>query len=236
MPKIERVHANFKLAYNKVDSNHKKDFPVAFIDDLVNISMRKYVEYVYKTFESIQQKTDMLQVLVKTENVTLPAPSMVGKWFKYEIPLSDLSNTYGHLLRSHYEDASCACLYNVDIVQEDDINILLNNPYKQPNDQWRRILGNISDSTLVIYTETAKATLSITYIKEPTKVFFGGYNTLEFIRGDLSSPQSSTAPIDPEIPDLYLDTLVDIMVAEVSGNLGDNNQYNLRKEKISQIV
>ena len=39
---IERLHQEFKFRWNKVNSNHKKDFPSAFIDDAFNKATDDY--------------------------------------------------------------------------------------------------------------------------------------------------------------------------------------------------
>ena len=32
---IKRMHSEIKLRYNKLNSNHKKDFPTAYLDDFI---------------------------------------------------------------------------------------------------------------------------------------------------------------------------------------------------------
>ena len=44
MCNVKRLHILFKQKYNKLDSNHNKDFPSAFIDDFLYEAALDYVD------------------------------------------------------------------------------------------------------------------------------------------------------------------------------------------------
>jgi len=70
---IERLHQEIKFRWNKLNSNHKKDLPGAYLDDALNKATDDFIEIFYSGnnskeykfgFEVIQQRIDMLQTLV----------------------------------------------------------------------------------------------------------------------------------------------------------------------------
>lgn len=80
---IERLHQEIKFRWNKMNSNHKKDFFPELLDDAINKTIEDYVEIFYSGanpkhynfgFEVNQQMIDMLRTLVVPEK-TYPALS-----------------------------------------------------------------------------------------------------------------------------------------------------------------
>lgn len=110
---IDRIHQEIKFRWNKINSNHKKDFPSAFIDDAVNKSIDDFVEIFYSGnnskeykfgFEVTQQRTDMLQSLIVPEttyNATLVSTN------RYTVNLLTFSPKYRHFLRAYVNPVEC---------------------------------------------------------------------------------------------------------------------------------
>lgn len=247
MCSIKYLHKEFKLRYNAIDSNHKKDFPTAFIDDFFNSALFSYVEMFstgnnikkYKMgFEVTQQRVDMLSTLV------VPSEKLIPNDFneelnRYEFKLNDLSEDYFHLIRA-YTINECG-LINIKPEQHDDLNIILNDYYKKPSKKWKRLISTIkrsSDqdgSSIYVYTngEFNLDGIYIEYIKCPRNVFFGGYNTIDCDNGGYCSTDN---PVDPDIPSKYCNLLVDMAVQEAASTLYDINQINIKENKINSII
>lgn len=241
---IDRIHHEFKFRWNKVNSNHKKDFPSAFIDDAVNKATDDYIETFYSGnnskeykfgFETTQQRIDMLQTLVVPETsyvVTLISPG------RYRVNLVTLDPTYRHFLRAYVNPIECPSKrIPVSIVRINDLDTKLMDTNTQPSLLWNRCLGTFKNNTLELYTKDYTInSIKIEYLKNPTKVFFGGYDTLEFINGDANAYQSSDPKVTSDLPEQFHDLLVDMTVQYISHTLEDNNKVNLIKKQILDKV
>lgn len=245
---VQRIHHEFKLHYNKLNSNHKRDFPAAYIDDLINRAQLEYVD-IFATgtnakkfkigFEVTQQRTEMLSPLVITSKQSIPvyidSESNFYDVFEYLLPLD-----YHYYVRGTIK-TNCGT-FTIDPKQHDDIGTLLTGYHTRPSLQWLRFpslfakTSNADGKSVYIYmpNDVPIQEFSITYIKKPTKVFIGGYNTLEYISGDSSAYNTSTGVVNSELPEDYLHVLVDIMVDIVSRILQDGASVQLMQDKLIQ--
>lgn len=243
MINIKKVHTKFKFDYNKLDSNHKQDFVPAYIDLIINSAVLEFVQVIYSGnsgkmnkygFEVTQNRIDMLsELVINDEPKRTPSELRTGV---FEYPLRWLNEDYLHHIRS-YIDTDCGPI-NLKIVQHDDMNRILNDEFQRPNRGWKRIPANFARSSsgegrsLYIYTNDLfdVSDVQFEYIKKPNKVFFGNYDTIEYCSGDLNFPNKETDPINLDLPEEYLDYIVDIAVKNVSLNLDDYNQFMKRYE------
>jgi len=242
---IARMHHEYKLRYNRLNSNHKKDFPPAMIDDILNEAQNIYIELFYGGnsikknklgFETTQQRIDMLSTLVVKPSEPIYPQNVEGN--VYEFDLSKCTK-YRHAVRA-YVNSNCG-LVNVQLIQHDDLNLVLNDAFRGPSRKWRRLVGafgsnsfNPSQPSLYVYSEDDFVIegLFLEYIREPRRVFFGGYDSLEFLRGDTGAYNKNSNPVDTELPFAYHTVLVDIAVRETSRILEDAQRYQLKDEKI----
>ncbi len=109
----DRIRHEIKLRWNKINSNHKKDFPDAYLDDIVNDTINDYIEIFYSGnnskkyklgFEVTQQRIDMLSTLVvpfKSAATTLVSPTI------YKLELSSLDPQYKHFVRARVIAPEC---------------------------------------------------------------------------------------------------------------------------------
>jgi hypothetical protein len=242
---IQRMHHEIKLRFNKLNSNHKADLTPAMIDDLINDAQHSYIEMFYSGnnlkkyklgFEVTQQRIDMLSNLVEKPTTPLTSPLIHNN--RYEFSL-DIAPKYKHLVRA-YAKTNCG-LVNVTPIRHNDLNTILTDVQRGPSKLWRRLICATGTSTvdpenssLYVYSEPGFIVdeVFIEYIREPRKVFFGGYDTLEYIHGDTDAPMNTDNPINSELADQYHTVLVDIVVQELSRILEDVNRFQLRQEKI----
>lgn len=251
---IKRRHLQWKQKFNKLDSNHRKDFTPMEIDDSLNEAQLLFVEAVYSGkqiqgfpfgFEVSQQRTDILSNLV-VSSVEQPALlSAVSSGNMYEYDLNDLKYKYLHAIRIYISNGECPP-FQVQLVQHDDLNKYLTSTNWKPSSRWKRALATINknstsstNSSLIVYTDLVNPEIQVEYLRLPKNVFFGGYDTLEY--WDCSQTpgancsqyySSSSTPQDFEFPDWVNNMIVDIAVLETYRNLLDQQGLQLFKDKI----
>lgn len=255
---INRLQHEFRLRSNKLDSNHKRDLPKAFIDDLLNDAYFYLIEVLYSGnnykqyklgFEYTQQRIDMLSPLVVKQPEQLcfgwNTSDLDNNIYEYYLD-SDVGNLkydYLHFLRA-YVNTSCGII-NVKPEQIDDLNLILNDSVRKPSKKWRRLVASFGKSShddvkssLFVYSngEIDLNTLCIEYLRCPERLFVGGYDTLEFLSGDTNAPNKTSNPISPELADKYCNLIVDVAVQEFERIMGDPNAFQLRKNKLDTLL
>ncbi len=230
---IERLHLEIKTRYNKLNSNHKKDFPPAILDDAINKAQDDYLEIFYSGnntkeyklgFEVTQQRMDMLKSLVTRQSPTLSLISTN----QYSVDLSTLTPKYKHFLRAKLKQDNCPSL--LEIVRLNDLDFKLDDANVKPSKLWNRAIGCFSNNKLIIYTDGVATNLELEYLKVPRNVFIGGYNTLEYTAGDLTAYNSASPKVTSELD--HHDLLVDMTVQYLSRVIEDNSKFQLQKELI----
>lgn len=242
MCNIKRQHASFKRYCNAIDSNHNKDYPVAFIDDFLHTAHLDFIEMNYAGnnfknykigFEVTQQRVDMLNHLLITQRQIKPIDqNKEFGFYVYEFNLGSETLPYFHLIRSNVFIKSCNKYLNVEIVRHNDLNSLLKDNYRKPNYIWNRILGTVKSATtalskhsLYIYSDVEIDSLDIVYLKVPKKPFFGGYDTLEY-SNNADGYSKTDDPVDMEVSnDHYCDVVADMAAQIALGIVGNYQTY-----------
>lgn len=241
------MHAEIKLRYNKLNSNHKNDLPTAFIDDFINDAQDEFLHICYSGnnfkryklgFEFTQQRIDMLSSLVPPEeNVAVT----LFKTGIYKVDLGALSQPYRHVIRL-YATTSCGKIECIS-VRHNDLDPNLRSENTKPSLVWRRCLfveSSETDGSPALYLHTGGEFIitgvTISYIKEPRKVYYGGYNTLEFTLGDTSAPNTGDPAISSEFPLISHSTIVEIAVQLIARSLEDTQGIQITEDKINRII
>jgi len=247
---IEKMHVEFPILYNKVNSNHKKTFSAAEIDLFINRGIREYEEIFwsgenrkgYKLgFEVTQQRTDMLATLV-VSNEPLLAPTNFNSTLKYyEFDLSGLSKPYAHFITAKVKITDCDDFFTVNIDRTQNLYRTLEDVDKAPSKLWQRAIGQIKGSSdpnteysLYVYTngEFEIDGLYIEYLKEPAEVALGTYTDVP----TLANPSPGIKPqVNCDLPSQYHDLVLDIAVQEATRIIVDVDGFNLRKTRITEI-
>ena len=247
---IERLHQEIKFRWNKINSNHKKDFPAAYLDDAINKVTQDYIEIFYSGnnskeykfgFEVTQQRIDMLQTLVARDLTTggmLSYPAVLITTDEYKVDLSSFDPKYRHFLRANVIPLECTSkVIPVTITRLNDLDTKLQDSNTQPSLTWRRCLGSIKNNNIVLYTKNYSIdSVKIEYLREPVKVFSGGYNSLEFLNGDTSAYQALSSTVTSDLPEQYHDLLADMVVQYMSVVLEDSNKFQLQEKQVLNKV
>ena len=239
---IERIHQEINFRWNKLNSNHKKGFPAAYLDDAINKASEDYVEIFYSGnnskqykfgFEVTQQRIDLLQSLIVPETaytVTTINPE------QFSLDLSTLEPKYRHFLRAYIIPTECPDkIIPVTITRLNDLDVKLVDHNTQPSLLWNRCLGSIKANSLRLYTKGyAVQNCYLEYLADPVKVFSGGYDSLEFIHGDAFAYRSSSPKVTSNLSNH--DILIDMTVQYIAATLEDVNKFQLQEKQILNKV
>lgn len=228
---IAKQHSEFKLRANKVDSNHYEDILPSQIDSFLNNAALFICNHYGELFEfgKSQFSKDMFgSLLVKyPDQPGLNPSATVGQQHEYE--LSGLKYKYLHLDRAYVQSDNI--VVPVALMRNDE-QMKFNDRFQKPSFKWKRLLGNIGKSStkeaasLYVYSDVSldEKELRVEYVKVPKPVFFGGYNSIEYLdckkrkTGGFTTEdcnqfyKKEDTPVNSDLPESYHDIQVDIAV------------------------
>lgn len=228
---IAKQHKEFKIRANKVDSNHYTDLLPnqidSFLDQAAIFICNHYGELM--EFNKTQFNKDLFGTLL----VSYPDQPSLTLYRKdgnqYEYKLSSLKYPYLHLDRAYVK---CEHLIIPIGMISGDEQHKLNDPYTGPSFKWKRLLGKIGKSSntettsLYVFSDVdlQGKDVRVDYVKYPRKVFFGYYDSTEYIdclkRASLNIPvedcsiyyKKTDSPVNSDLPESYRDLQVDVAV------------------------
>lgn len=233
---ITEMQYDFRFKVDKVDSLSQEDFTVAEIDWLLNEAQNVLVKQRYGTtnakrqgFESTQKRIDDLRNLViKAPDQPDIVPSLLDTGV-YEIPLDDLKYPYWFMISARASiNEQCDKWVKLTYVQHDDLNMALEDPFSKPSAyELLYNFGKASDSTsgaMYIYPGSNEIfSVRLEYIKQPSKMNFGGYPYIDGV----TYPQSSC-----ELSEHIHSEIVDVAVEIASGIIQHPEYVQLKQAKL----
>lgn len=234
---INELHYSFKIKADKVDSLKTRNLLPAEIDWILNESIQQFIDNKYGDFENTQDLIDQLSSLtIKSPTTYQPGVTVsIVEPGIYELKLDDLEYPYLHLVRLRAKCSKEGCIdkvINGREVTHDEINKVLLSSFEGPSYTWLNLpflfgKSSTNGSSIYLYTNDDFTIEEVypEYLKLPTKVFFGGYNSLDgqYISSD---PQVTT-----DLPEGFHRRIVDIAVAETYRNFNSEN-FQLKYQKI----
>ena len=252
---IAKQHKEFKIRLNKVDSNHDIDFKPNQIDSFLDNAAIFMIEHYgeLKPFTKSQFSKDLFSTLLVKypDQPELIPTSSTGQ--QYEFPLANLKYQYHHLDRAYVQCGTNVVPITMITHDEQD---KLNDQFTKPNFLWKRLLGIIgkssatSKSSLYVYSDVALGTtkkLRIEYVKYPTTVFFGGYDSIEYLdclkrqnnnlptEGCNQYKKKGDIPVNSELPTSYHDLQVDVAVWLATGKTENQLLNNFLNNKLINL-
>ena len=238
---IELWHYNFKLRYNKIDSQHKKDLNPAEIDEILNDAIKIWCETQYsgnnttkQGAEVTQQKIDNLSsLLIQFPVQPLVTSSLITEGV-YEFPLSEtkgLIYPYFHLMRVFGKITGCTEKVETNIIQHDDLTYVLSDPFRKPsNGFFKRLIATFGkssiagiESSIFIYTNGFPIDgIYPEYYKKPNIVSIGGYKDINNVL---------KTKVECDLPEPFHTQIIDIAVQEASRISGDEKTFQLNSQK-----
>lgn len=249
---IARQHWEFKLRFNKLNSNHYENLNSAKIDALLNAAPIWLIQHYGHMFEEYQFLKDMFSTLVVKfpEQPLLSANnSQITDFIQHEYKLSDLKYPYFHHVQSY---AICGNQrIPISIIKHDNSQ-KFNSKVIKPNYKWKRLLGQIGRSTvgrdgstgesLYVYSDKQLDKIQIEYLKQPKEVFFGDYDSIEYINCQRNNGSECNQfynknddPVDSELASQYHDFQVDVAVYLASGKTENINLQKLLSSNLIKI-
>lgn len=251
---IAKQHKEFKIRLNKVDSNHDIDFKPNQIDSFLDGAAIFMIEHYgeLKQFGKSQFTKDLFSTLLVKypDQPELLPTSSTGQ--QYEFSLANLKYKYHHLDRAYVQCGTNVVPVTMITHDEQD---KLNDEYTKPKFLWKRLLGIIAKSSttpkssLYVYSDVAlNATkkLRIEYVKYPNRVFFGGYDSIEYIdckKRESNDPaedcnrykKRTDTPVSSELPESYHDLQVDVAVWLATGKTENQLLNNFLNNKLVNL-
>ncbi len=244
---VTKLHWMFKERFNKLSSNFYQDLTPMQIDNFINHGVFMLLQRA-SLKEDTRDVMDLKSSLIVTypEQVELE-PDVISD-NRYEFRLSALKYKY-----FHYEvvtvNTDCGYVL-VTMEQYNRINDLLADHMQRPSKVWNRLIGTVAAATdgsgpaLFVYSEEGftVTSLRLEYLRMPKPVFFGLYDTLEYLdcvklgESDCSQYKSkNSSPQDLEIDDNYQHLVIEYAVGEAARVLGMADQVNLNQEALLRI-
>lgn len=236
---VLKLHWQFKQRFNKLDSDNFRDLTPMEIDERINDAVGMFGEQFFAD-ESHVQRLDWLSPLIYTETINVTQLDSD----KYTVDLTKLTYDYWHIKRVS-ASTDCGAL-NFEIVGHGRLGDVLRDEFQKPSKKWFRLIGSLENNKLIIYTggNWLIDNITLTYVKYPKPVFFGGYDTIEYIdcvrqqlNGCTQYNNIESAPQDLEIKDITVRRMiVEYAVKEAHRILMNTNGLNLQNEKLNNLI
>lgn len=244
---VEEMHYDFKIKFNKLDSNDYRDFQVPEIDWLLNEAQELFLKQRYginnttqQGFEGSQKRIDDLRNLVM-KNISLPASQVVADPVSYEATLP-ADYIFAIRVQSIASKPSCSEESKKLIckpTQHDDLSNCLLDPNYNPSFEWGEmpiVYGTLSNLTadanrIFGYTDGSFTVTSfiLDYLREPKRIAFPtGVPGLIYNYPDGSAVATDQ---DCELPEHTHREIVDIATLIAAGDI-NHPGYQVRMAKI----
>ena len=182
---IQEMQYEFKLRYNEVDTQDRKDLNPAEIDAFLTDAALIKTKMLYREAEQTQGNMDALSTLLVysptvEQPVVGPQPAVDNV---YEFKTSDFALPYMHLYRADISVSECSDKLSLVIIQQDDLSNKLSNYHTRPSLKWRRAIGVIGRSSdgngesIYVHSNGEYTVNGIypVYLKIPNTITIGGY-------------------------------------------------------------
>lgn len=261
--RIQEMHYDGRFKLDKVDSNQKRNFTPAQWDWALNEGMWVWLKHNYGLgtqqfphrtgFEGAEHRIQDLKALhIKSpEQQAALVPNTIDS-STYSIELENLQ--YDHLfttrVRARITKNGCSKVVGINIVQTDDLNDALVDPFNRPNYKFGKALGvyarSISTATLTsnhhfdgsgtlyIYTDDSVVDeVYIDYIKVPNRLWIGTYDLTDdlapkSISNNYIYEAGVTDPVHCELNSHVHNEVVDYAVSLLSQSIEDPNLVQLK--------
>lgn len=246
MINIKSLHWAIKERANRGASNVYQDFTSIELDQLIDDSARIILNRSVPLEGNSFDTTLVAPLLVTYPDQPALTPVAVGPG-KYEIKTTELKYDYFRYKRIFVNQGCGDVKVNMEGVGR--LNDILEDHFQRPSRDWKRVYGYVAKSSdsaegsiyLLCEPGTSISDVYIEYIRYPKKVFFGGYDSVEYLdcveRGGLNCTDyySQSSPLqDLEFDELYQSLIVDTAVTEMM-RIMESNGFNLKAEKLTRI-
>jgi hypothetical protein len=185
---IDRMHLEFKLMLDKLDSSAYPNILVPEIDFWLNDGYERVIKTRYnrnniyrKGFEEMQKRTDDLKQLVVTNYAAVSTVSTEENTYRVDLQtlwsneIQTVSSTEKYMFylrgRARHVRTGCTSKYfSINLVQQDDLERVLSDPFNKPNEL--EAVGYFERGDLYIVTDGNFSIdrFKVTYLKIPLRI------------------------------------------------------------------
>lgn len=242
---IEELHREIKRRWDMLSSLHKRTLHPLEIDSAIYEATQDYIEIFghgnrvdtpYKMdIEWNRKRSDMMQPFIVSfpEQPVLTATDLGGGIYSYD--LNSTIKKYRSYLSSRLNVAGCDKLFEVAIIQHEDLEDALIDGNLKPSKVWRRAIGAIRNYTLYVYTnaEFVASGLKLTFVREPARVCLGTYTVHPTV--EVPNPVALKPKVESDIPEAYHSLLVNMTVQKLEKIYGNAQEYGLSENEINKV-
>lgn len=227
---IKAMHYDFKMKYNKVDSQSNRNFLVPEIDWLLNQAANLFVQIIAEPrlvknlgFETSQRTIDDISSIVVSND---------SLWRTVTNKTVTLPDDYNYFIRGlvKVKKGKCNIIDRFKIVQHDDLNE--ESSFYKSSFEWREFNALRHSGGLRFFTDgTFEITdVCVNYIRKMKFM----HNAEAFNAGGYVSANgvSLTGFENCELPETTHSEIVDIAVLLASGNI-QTSDYQIRLNKLN---
>jgi hypothetical protein len=222
----QEILNEFDLLYNNLSSNSAPPLDPYEISVLMTKAQEELILTYYSGynnrligFESTEETAEYLSKMVKEYQPVLPPNELSLGFKRYKV---NKPEKLLFILREHataYKNKKCdnvVCVVNP--VTQDNLNRVIQDPYKQPND--RKVLRCNVDNQIQLYSKLALKTYVLTYLEKPNPIILVplDYNIGNTIDGE------DAVTTDFSVPDIFMRKIINraVELAKVA-YIGDLN-------------
>ena len=231
---IEEMHYDFKMKFNKVDSQANRNLLIPEIDWLLNEAQEIFVKNIAQPrnpnssqgFERTQRSIDDIRTIVIPD---VDCALASGKTDTFAIPSDYMFFSKGIAFMTKGTSTNVQGV--LFIRQHDDLFEI--SDFDKSSFEWRTVNGVFDKNGIKVFASDFTVTkLSITYIKKLSYInnaekFSGGYYNLP--NGTVLSVN-----VNCELPSHTHREIVDIAVLLASGDM-QLPDYSIKKDKINSV-
>ena len=233
---IKKMHYDFKMKFNKIDSQNHRNFLVPEIDWMLNEAAKLFVSIIAEPrlkkqlgFETSQRNIDDIRTIVISDD---------NNWTNVVNNIATLPDNYWYFIKGRTKMSKGNCkdvIGRVHIRQHDDM--FEESPFYKSSFEWREVNALFYDEGLKFFTDGSFTIdgVCINYIRKMD--YMHNAESFRVTGYNLPNGEILTGFKDCELPEPTHSEIVDIAVLIASGNLQTSNyQPLLAKLNFNQLT
>ena len=228
---VAKLHEQFKLSVNRIDSNYNKSFSTSVIDSYLNKAQDAVITRFMRHVERNTTVRNHLRVLENKE-VSLPVVKKTPGYVVVSYP-----DNFYRLLRqtAKVRTAGCSELRDVIVhtIQSDKISESLRDPNWRPDADWGETIGDESHDGYYVYKQSdwEIEEVIVDYMRKPQEMFAPSLAKGSYITSD---GRMVTSDQHCEFSDTYLWRYIADLASFYA--MRDQGQVDDAKTKMEEMV
>ena len=219
----QEAYINFLNLANKLNSNDDVNIDIGRFVLLYNKNAKIWLDKKIRKGKSTQA-IDEVQQLVK-ENIPLTISSVESEYVNFNLPADWFEHIGGYALCT--QNACEGRVINANQVKNDNKRLILFDENWRPDFDFEWLPITIAgDKLQVYYRDFTVQSFNLDYFRYPKDIDIEGY-----IKADNVTPSLT---VNPELDDIYVNEIIDLVVADVSRIYQNVEKMQLDLNRIQQ--